>query len=483
MNTDDPVLWMQRLTHVSPVGIFLCSASGGVIYANEKWCKLTGLTQPQAMGRGWEHAVHPEDLPRVREEWNSMVMRGERFNSDYRYRHPDGTVIWVHTEIAPDSDQSDHASGYIGCVTDVTELHQVREDLLQAHAQLEDRIRERTQQWREMAMIIEQMEDAVIWSDLAGRIVGWNNGAEKMFGYNRGEVIGGSTLAITPPDEQGTAIDVKRRVRLGESVHHREVVRLAKDGRRIPVLLSVFPLRNEAGSIIGSAAILRDRTAQRRAESRMRQLSQRLLSAQDEERRRIARELHDSTAQLLVALSINMNRLRADPAVQSSPVNSQLMAESFQLVERATLELRTQSYLLHPPLLEERGLTAALRFFIDGFTERCGINVEFRAPKHLGRQDPLIELTLFRIVQEALGNVHRHSESPAAEVVLTTEPGMVGLAVRDFGCGLPAEPGELRGVGIAGMRERVAQLGGFFGLEPALPGVKLTVTLPLEPRS
>jgi PAS domain S-box-containing protein len=483
MNTEDPVLWMQRLTHVSPVGIFLCAASGGVIYVNQKWCTLTGLTQPQAMGRGWEHAIHPDDLPRVREEWNSMISRGERFNSDYRFRRPDGDVVWVHTEIAPDSDESGQATGYIGCVTDVTELHHVREDLLQAHQQLEDRIRERTQQWREMAMIIEQMEDAVIWSDLAGRIVGWNNGAEKMLGYNRGDVIGGSTLAITPADEQGSAIEVKRRVRLGESVHHREVVRVAKDGRRIPVLLSVFPLRNEAGSIIGSAAILRDRTDQRRAESRMRQLSQRLLGAQDEERRRIARELHDSTAQLLVALSINMNRLRADPAVMASPGNSQLMAESFQLVERATLELRTQSYLLHPPLLEERGVTAALRFFIDGFTERSGINVEFRAARQIGRLDPLVELTLFRIVQEALGNVHRHSQSPAAEVVVALEGGSVALQVRDFGCGLPADPGELRGVGIAGMRERVAQLGGSFGLEPAQPGVKLIVTLPLEPRS
>ncbi len=479
------IAWLRQLARDLPVGIIRADVHGRNTYSNERWCELTGRSAESALGLGWENAVHPDDLPRIREEWQAKIAQGQQpgrpvpYRTELRYLRPDGSVVWVYRQMVEERDEHDVLSGYIGTVTDITELRSAREELREARDQLEERVRARTQQWREIALIVEQMDDAVIWSDLAGRIVGWNQGAEKLLGYTRAEVLGGSTLAITPPEDQGTAIEIKRRVRLGESIHHREVIRVAKGGRHIPVLLSVFPLRNEAGSILGSAAILRDLTEQRKAESRMRQLSQRLLGAQDEERRRIARELHDSTAQLLVALSINLNRVCMADANMPAETRTQLLAESCLLAESATLEVRTQSYLLHPPLLEERGLAAALRFFIDGFTERSGIAVEFRAPRQIARLEPLVELTLFRIVQEALANVHRHSQGVRAEVVLNTEPGWIELVVRDFGCGLPSEPADLRGVGIAGMRERVAQLGGAFELESAEPGVKLRVTLPL----
>jgi two-component system NarL family sensor kinase len=473
--------WLRKLARISPIAIFRMNAQGACTYVNERWCELTGRSAEEALGSGWELAIHPDDLETIREKWRRRNELPQPFRGDYRYLRPDGQVVWMHSEVAAEYDEAGRIAGWIGCVTDISELQQAREDLQRMHDALEAHVDERTQRWREMVLIVEEMDDAVIWSDLAGRIVGWNRAAEKLLGYKRSEVIGGSTLAITPAEDQGTAIEIKRRVRLGESVHHREVVRVAKGGRRIPVLLSVFPLRNDAGSIMGSAAILRDLTSQKRAESGMRRLSQRLLGAQDEERRRIARELHDSTAQLLVALSISLNRLCMEDSTLSTEARAELLAESCLLSDRATKEVRTQSYLLHPPLLEERGLAVALRFFIDGFTERSGITVQFHAPRNVARLEPLVELTVFRIVQEALANVHRHSESERAEVTLSSEPGWIELIVRDFGCGLPASPGELRGVGIAGMQERVAQLGGSFALETNQPGVKLRVTLPLTP--
>jgi len=463
------------------MAIFRCDAYGHCRYVNERWSELTGRSAEAAMGAGWESAIHPQDLSRVREEWRRLVSQHERFCSDYRYLRPDGSVVWAHAEASEETDTFGRVVSFIGCVTETTELHDVRAQLERAHDDLEERVRERTQRWREVAMIIEQTEDAVIRSDLAGRIVGWNRGAERLFGYTQAEVVGGSTLAITPPEEQGLAMEIKRRVRLGEAVQYREVTRLSKGGTPVPVLLSVFPLRNEAGSIMGSAAILRDMREQKKAEHRLRQLSQRLLIAQDEERRRIARELHDSTAQLLVALSIDLGRVCMEDEKLSREQRAKLLAESCLLAERATLEVRTQSYLLHPPMLEERGLLAALRFYIDGFTERSGITVDFQAPRQMARQDDVVELTLFRIVQESLANVHRHSQSERAEIVFKIDGQWIEITIRDFGSGLPGDPEELRGVGIAGMRERLAQLGGTFELESAAPGVKVRGRLPMAP--
>ncbi|MEQ1860902.1 MAG: PAS domain S-box protein [Chthoniobacteraceae bacterium] len=479
---------LDLMARVSPVGIFRSDHTGAQTYVNDRWCEVTGLSHDEGMGSGWHRCLHPEDKERVGRAWMD-ASRGQRpYRVEARVVLRDGTVRWVQADAVPELDGQGKTVGWVGSVTDVTELQNTRNDLARAiaelaaaHEGLEQRVVERTQQLREIALVVEVMDDAVVWSDVAGRIVGWNQAAELLFGYRRSDVVGGSLLAITPVEEQGSAIEIERRVRLGEPVHQREVTRMARDGRRIPVLLSVFPLRSEAGSILGSATILRDLREQKKAEGRLRQLSQRLLGAQDEERRRIARELHDSTAQLLVALSINLNRVCMEDSKLSVEKRAELLAESCLLAECATVEVRTQSYLLHPPLLEERGLVAALRFFIDGFVDRSGIAVDFLAPERLARLDSLQELTLFRIVQESLGNVHRHSQSERAEIALGAGAGWIELAVRDFGCGLPADPGELRGVGIAGMRERVAQLGGALDLESAEPGVKVRVRLPLIP--
>lgn len=474
------VEWLRKLARISPVGIFRCDARGACTYVNERWCEMTGFSAAQAMGNGWQESIHPDDRERVAAEWARASRAREPFETDYRYLRPNGQIVWAHGAATEECDEEGKFLGTIGAVTDVSELQRTREELQRARDELEQRGEERLQRLRELTLMVDEMDDAVIWSDLAGRITGLNTAAEKLFGYSRAEVLGGSTLAFTPPEAHDEALQIKQRVRMGESIHQREVVRLARDGRRMPVMLSVFPLRNQAGSIVGTAAIVRNLTERKKAESRMRQLAQRLLGAQDEERRRIARELHDSTAQLLVALSISLNRLRMEELTLEEEEWRDLLGECSQLAERATAEVRTQSYLLHPPLLEERGLSAALRFFIDGFTDRSGIDVKFHAARQIARLNPLVELTLFRIVQEALANVHRHSQSARAEVALAIEPGAIALSVRDFGCGLPADPGELHGVGLAGMRERVAQLGGSLTLESGQPGVNLRVHLPLD---
>jgi signal transduction histidine kinase len=227
--------------------------------------------------------------------------------------------------------------------------------------------------------------------------------------------------------------------------------------------------------------ILRDITERKSAERRLQRLSRRLLTVQDEERRRIARELHDSTAQTMAALSMQLSALAREDPPPSEARRRQLLADCRALADEATSELRTTAYLLHPPLLEERGLAAAITWFISGFAERSGLKVKLEIATDFARLPTDVETAIFRIVQESLHNVHRHSGSSRAEVSLTRREHSVVLKVRDYGRGpSAASAGEL-GVGIVGIRERLLQLGGTLAIEPADPGMVVLARLPVAP--
>jgi signal transduction histidine kinase len=233
---------------------------------------------------------------------------------------------------------------------------------------------------------------------------------------------------------------------------------------------------------------LQDEIAERaQAEGSLRQLSARLLRVQDEERRRLARELHDSTAQSLAALSMNLAVARRAGGALDDRARMAL-DESERLAQRCTSEIRSLSYVLHPPLLEEVGLPAALRWCAEGFARHSGISVDLDLPTDFGRLPVDVETALFRIVQECLTNVQRHSGSPTTRIRLVRKPEWVTMEVRDQGRGMPAgalsrrDAVESLGVGLLGMRERVRQLGGQISIDSSGKGttVQVEITLPLE---
>jgi signal transduction histidine kinase len=215
------------------------------------------------------------------------------------------------------------------------------------------------------------------------------------------------------------------------------------------------------------------------------ELTARLLKLQDEERRRIARELHDSVGQTLAALSMNLSTIGGDIAKLAKTASA--VTDSAALVADMTADIRTISYLLHPPLLDESGLSSALRWYIEGFAERSKIKVELKVPDDFGRLPSDLETAIFRVVQECLTNIHRHSESPVARVRVANSGEDVRVEVEDDGKGIPPEKqGEimssgLPGVGVRGMRERLRQLGGSLEIRSAGAGkgTVVVVRLPL----
>lgn len=219
-------------------------------------------------------------------------------------------------------------------------------------------------------------------------------------------------------------------------------------------------------------------------EANLRAVTGRLLQIQDEERRCIARELHDSAGQILAALKMNL--ASAEPRIlELSSGLGKNIGDSIVLVDELSRELRTMSYLLHPPLLDEAGLESALRWYVDGFAERSKIKVEFDLDPEVGRLPREMETAIFRMVQECLTNVHRHSASATANIRISRDSQTVHLEVRDQGKGIPGggfrQSGPAKpGVGIQGMRERVRQLGGQLKIRSGESGTAIMASLPLR---
>jgi signal transduction histidine kinase len=217
----------------------------------------------------------------------------------------------------------------------------------------------------------------------------------------------------------------------------------------------------------------------RDSEESLRRLTGRLLQLQDAERRKFSRELHDSLGQYLAGAKMNLE-------MYLSQHKENLLAEAVQLLDQSIAETRTISHLLHPPLLDEAGLSSAAKWYLEGFAQRSGIEVKVDLPDELSQLPKPIALGLFRVLQESLTNIHRHSNSARAEVALELLPNFVTLKVRDYGRGM--EPNLLEnfrangtnsGVGLAGMRERIRELGGQFSVQRCTPGTLVSVTLPL----
>ena len=251
------------------------------------------------------------------------------------------------------------------------------------------------------------------------------------------------------------------------------------------VLLQLF-LAVLSISGLALSAVINERT---RAESALRSLSGRLMRIQDDERRRLARELHDSSGQHLVALQMNLSALSRHISHPDADCSG-LLLDCQQILNRVVKEIRTLSYLLHPPLLDETGLGSALQWYVDGLAQRSNVKIELHLPADLGRLSQELETAIFRIVQECLTNIHRHSGSATARISLAIQRDQLVLMVCDEGRGVrpellgdPAASPSSFGVGIRGITERVRELGGRIRIKNATPGTIVKVVLPQQRRT
>jgi len=338
-----------------------------------------------------------------------------------------------------------------------------------------------------LAAIVESSDDAIVSKNLNGIILSWNSGAERIFGYSAAEAVGQPITLIIPRELQQEEREILERLRNGERLDHFETVRFRKDGRRVNVSLTISPVRDSQGRIIGASKIARDISERSRFEEALKEseFSARLLKVQDEDRRSIARELHDGVGQLLAAISMNIGVV-AEEKNKLSPDAARRVEENRVLLHQASTDIRTVSYLLHPPLLDEMGLRSALQWYIEGFSERSKIATRLEVPADLVRLPRDYELVIFRVAQECLTNIHRHAKSSSAIVRLSNADGKLTMQIKDNGEGIDPEiqtriaSGKTSGVGLRGMRERLAAIGGALRIESNGNGTSVFVSLPLE---
>jgi PAS domain S-box-containing protein len=341
-----------------------------------------------------------------------------------------------------------------------------------------------------LRLVLDSLPVGVAVMDRKGSIILTNPASEKIWGgsipegperYAKSKGWWHETGKRITPEEWASS-----RARAHGQTSINEVIDIEGfDGSRKTIHNSAIPIKGSHGDITGAVIVNEDISARKNVElelnnsyDQMRKLTAQLMRAQDAERQRIARQLHETTVQDLLTLKMDLARVARDddfPVSKFGPV----LAQSIAIVDRSLQDLRTVSHLLHPPLLEELGLAAALRWYVDSFAARSGISItlELRPFERLPYD---VEIAIFRIMQEALSNIHRHSGSLTAAVQLTRVEDQVHLTVSDLGKGMNLDDGgQTWGVGLQAIRERVRQFDGAFDIRSSENGTLLTISLRL----
>ena len=500
----------REMIDALPAAIYTTDAEGRLTHFNPAAAKLSGRT-PELGTDQWcvtWKLFWPDGTPMKHDECPMAVALKEGRILDgveAIAERPDGTRFWFIPYPRLLHDAEGRIVGGINMLLDITE----RKEAERANNLL--------------AAIVDSSDDAIISKSLDGIITSWNKGAEQLFGYTAEEAIGQNITLIVPPDRLHEEATIIERLKRGERIDHFETLRRRKDGALLDVSLTISPVKDSAGRVIGVSKVARDIAERKRTEQELRKseeraraladkleaevgsrteelerrntdmleqaeqlrsLSNRLMQLQDDERRKIARELHDSVGQDLAALSMCLEGAKrtANGMPQTA---AQKLDEACEIVEKCSSDIRTLSHLLHPPLLEELGLASAIEWYVGGFASRSGIAVNLQMPPRLKRLDSSVELPLFRVLQECLTNIHRHSESKTATVKVEADDGKVSLEVSDQGKGMgkgdsKLSGGKRLGVGISGMRERLNDLGGTLEIHSTNQGTVVRAAIPLR---
>jgi PAS domain S-box-containing protein len=481
----------RTVVAAAPVGIAVLDDKATVQMCNPRFLEIVGLTAEQAAGMRLDDpglAVLREDgkpCPATERPSQRALATGKpALNVVLRTLRPASSESrWVLTSAWPLLRNDGRVYQVITTLTDITHQKRVEEELRSSREALR-----RSQE--DFRIIFDHAAIGMVLVDPSGHLLRGNPAFRSMLGYTERELPALTFAEVTHADDVTLNQSLYQDVIAGKLDQYQLKKRyIRKDGDLRSARVTVSALRAASGELQYSVAMVEDITSQEMAERTLLQMSNRLLHIQEEEQRRIAREVHDSTSQEMTALTLNLGALKVSEHTFPAKARKQI-AESLALAKRVAREIRTFSYLLHPPMLNELGLWAALRMFVEEFRERSGLQVSLEISKEVEatKLHPSQEIALFRCVQEALANIHRHSGSRTASVQFQLKNRSIEASITDTGRGLPVallkeiqtSKGLAGGVGISGMRERIAYIGGHLEIRTDEFGTTITAVIPVD---
>ena len=460
-------------------GMALLDTDGRPLECNPALQAILGYSEKELCAMKFTEFTHPEDAA---SDWSlyQELLAGRRtaYELEKRYIMKDGRTIWGQLIVTLVRDEAGAAKYAVGMVQDITVRRKAEDALKESERRFATVFRESP-----VALVVAE------WS--TEKLIAVNPEFLRLYGATSADqVLGKSTT------ELGMWTSEVRRERLTKPLSVSGLVqgavatvrRFNGETRAIEFWASSYDIDGKEHLLVSSIDVTDRERAQNELQdslAQMRTLTGRLMRAQDDERRRIAQMLHETTAQDLAGLKMYLARL-ARTGTGLSDGDRATLSESIELAERSMSDIRTLSYLLHPPFLDEAGLLSALRWYAAGFSKRSGIAMDLDLPSTLERLPQETETVLFRAVQEALINIHHHAESPTASIRLRVDGHRLTLEIGDRGRGMRVEVmaqlptgGAALGVGVTGMRERLQQLGGTLEIESSASGTTVRAQLPL----
>ena len=470
------------------VGIVTFGPDGNMVFANQAAVQLLKFSLPEIIGKkasdlGLEplfedgsvvpmHLRPVQTVIATREPVSNALIGWRRAGSSEE--------VWTLIDAVPEFSSTGEILRVVVSFTNITEQRRAARALRES----EERFR----------TLVADLHVGVMLHSPKGYIEFANEAACGLLGIGYGSAVGkhAADLGVILSREDGAALGreedpVRSVFQTGKAVTNRLIAIRRAGGEGLLWLFgNAVPQFDGNGQLIRVITTFADVTQMKNAERAIHQLSTQLLRIQDEERRRLGRELHDGLAQTVLAINLNLAQARQSLSTEEHRA-AQVLEKARSLTQQMSREIRTLSYLLHPPLLDELGLVSALREYAHGFGERSAIETGLEAPSDFRRLPQPLELALFRIVQESLANIQRHSESPSATIRLRQEDGLITLEITDVGRGMrvpqngASDAGLPRlGVGITGMHERISQLGGHLDITSGPAGTTVRATISLR---
>lgn len=459
----------RNLLESSAEGIFEMSGTSRFVAVNQALAELLGYADPEqliaSVPNPAELLADPNDLERI---VCDVSLTGGLHSTEVQLRGRDGKNVWVSTTLRALRDDNGEVTGFEGVALDVTDR------------------REASELAARLAAIVQASTDAIFSASLEGTILTWNKGAEDLFGYAAEEIIGKDQDVLVPADRRMEVERERTWVRRGIPAEPFDTVGLCKGGRKVDVWVNVSPIFGADGGVVAAALIFRDVTARKMQEAELREahrkqrdLLARLLSAQEEERQRLASELHDDPLQMLTAHGLRLEALRRR---LDDPETSRMLDQLIGSTSLGIARMRSMLLGLSPRSLETGSLADALREYLGLWGDQSELQIKFKST--LAREPDLKTRAIaYRITVEALANLHKHAHAKQAEISLAEMDGGLHVRIADDGRGI--SPEELNGqspghVGLASIRERAELAGGWASIQ-SLPACGTVVEFWLPP--